>query len=285
MAGATRAGQAGRAPAPWPGRGRGSCRPGGAGSASWCSRSERAAHLSWSRGGPRLCSRTWRRGAGSGGSRGRSAWSRPASWPGRSRARRSRCTSSTTCCGSPCARVEGAVAEVGTFPEPFASAGAGPRLPLPTWTDFRGPGRLGVYTETPIRTDWPAEGLPLVWRRPAGAAYGSLAVAEGLVFSLEQRRERETLVAYDFDTGAEVRAAAWDARFEEPLSGEGPRSTPVWADGVVYALGAAGELGAYAARTGERLWRADLLELAPAANLLYGLTASPLVHGERLIVA
>ena len=183
------------------------------------------------------------------------------------------------------ARVEGAVAEVGTFPEPFASPGTGPRMPRPTWTDFRGPGRLGVYTETPIRTDWPAEGLPLVWRRPAGAAYGSLAVAEGLVFSLEQRRERETLVAYDFDTGAEVWTAAWDARFEEPLSGEGPRSTPVWADGVVYALGAAGELGAYAARTGERLWRADLLELAPAANLLYGLSASPLVHGERLIVA
>jgi len=42
-------------------------------------------------------------------------------------------------------------------------------------------------------------------------------------------------MAYDFDTGAEVWTAAWEARFEESLSGEGPRSTPVWADGVVYA--------------------------------------------------
>ena len=111
------------------------------------------------------------------------------------------------------ARVEGAAVETGSR----ASAGAAEpaAYPAPTWTGFRGPGRLGVYAETAIRTDWPAEGLPLVWRRPAGAAYGSLAVAEGLVFGLEQRRERETLVAYDLDTGTEVWTAAWDARFEE----------------------------------------------------------------------
>ena len=59
-----------------------------------------------------------------------------------------------------------------------ASAGAasaarveatGREHPAPTWTDFRGPGRRGVYTETAVRADWPAEGLPLVWRRPCGA--------------------------------------------------------------------------------------------------------------------
>jgi outer membrane protein assembly factor BamB len=155
--------------------------------------------------------------------------------------------------------------------------------PRPTWTDFRGPGRLGEYTETPIRTDWPAEGLPLVWRRPAGAAYGSLTVAEGLVYSLEQRRDGEALVAYDFDSGAEAWITRWPARFEEPLSGEGPRSTPVWADGVVYALGALGELRACDARGGKELWRADTLALAQADGLLYGSTASPLVRGEHLI--
>src|SRR6185295_3740552 len=33
------------------------------------------------------------------------------------------------------------------------------------WTNFRGPARDGRYDETPIRTDWPASGLPLLWKQ------------------------------------------------------------------------------------------------------------------------
>jgi hypothetical protein len=116
-------------------------------------------------------------------------------------------------------RVEGAAVETGSGARPTAAGSQGEvepgAHPAPTWTDFRGPGRLGVYTETPIRTAWPEQGLPLVWRRAAGAAYGSVTVAYGLVYSLEQRREEETLVAYDLDTGEEVWTAGWAGRFHE----------------------------------------------------------------------
>jgi outer membrane protein assembly factor BamB len=156
--------------------------------------------------------------------------------------------------------------------------------PAPTWIAFRGPGQRGEYAETPIATEWPAEGLPLLWRQPVGAGYGSLTVAEGLVYALEQRREEEALVAYALASGAEVWVHAWPGRFDELMSGEGPRSTPVWADGAVYALGAAGELRCVTADTGELRWRADALELAGCANLVYGLAASPLVHGDLVIV-
>ena len=33
------------------------------------------------------------------------------------------------------------------------------------WTDFRGPHRDGRYDQTPIRTEWPDKGLPLLWRQ------------------------------------------------------------------------------------------------------------------------
>ena len=163
-------------------------------------------------------------------------------------------------------------------------AGARAGAPPPTWTDFRGPGRAGIYAETPILEEWPEQGLRLLWRQPAGAAYGSLTVAEGLVFALEQRRGDEALVAYDLDTGREVWLDAWPARFDEALSGEGPRSTPVFADGSVYALGALGELRRVRAADGELVWRRNVLETASADNLTYGLAASPLVHGGLLIV-
>ena len=157
--------------------------------------------------------------------------------------------------------------------------------PAPYWTDFRGPNRLGIYDEAPILEKWPDAGLPLLWRQPVGAGYGSVTIAEGLVFSLEQRRDDEALVAYDLASGAEVWIVSWPARFAELSSGEGPRSTPVYAEGRVWALGANGELQCVEARDGSGVWRRNVLEAAVADNLQYGLAATPLVHGERLIVA
>jgi outer membrane protein assembly factor BamB len=155
----------------------------------------------------------------------------------------------------------------------------------PYWTDFRGPGRLGIYDETPVLEEWPAEGLRLLWKQPVGAGYGSVTVAEGLVFSFEQRRDDEALVAYDLATGAEVWLVSWPARFDEVSSGEGPRSTPTYADGRVFVLGASGELRCVEAGDGSAVWRLDVLDTAGADNLMYGLSATPLVVGELLIVA
>ncbi len=179
----------------------------------------------------------------------------------------------------------GRAGRTGRADEPAAPAlPAAADAPAPYWTDYRGPGRRGEYDETPILTDWPDEGLALLWRQPVGAGYGSVTVAGGLVFSLEQRRDDEALVAYALETGAEVWIDAWPARFTEVMSGEGPRTTPVYAEGRVYALGAAGELRCVEAASGELHWRKDLLVESAGANLLYGLAATPLVLGDDLIV-
>jgi hypothetical protein len=107
-------------------------------------------------------------------------------------------------------------------PEPPANTNA-----APYWTDFRGPNRDGHYDELPIRTNWPATGLRLLWRQPIGAGYGSMVIAEGLVFTIEQRREFEVAVAYALETGREVWTNAWPALFQETMGGDGPRaSTP-----------------------------------------------------------
>ncbi len=151
------------------------------------------------------------------------------------------------------------------------------------WTDFRGPGRRGVYDETAIRLDWPDEGLPLLWRQPVGPGYGSFTVAEGLAFTLEQRRANEAVTAYDLATGAEVWIHGYAARFDETLSGEGPRATPVYADGSVYNLGTTGELRCLDASNGELRWRRDVLAEEGAQNLKYGLASSPLVVGDVVI--
>ena len=91
------------------------------------------------------------------------------------------------------------------------------------WTDYRGPGRDGHYQQAPIRTDWPKDGLPELWRQKVGGGYASVVVAEGRVFTIEQRRKEEAVAAYDFATGKQVWVNSWSAGFQESMGGPGPR--------------------------------------------------------------
>ena len=164
---------------------------------------------------------------------------------------------------------------------------APPRLPVSAstyWTDFRGPRRDGAYTEQPIRTDWPAPGLRPMWKQPIGGGHASFVIAEGRAFTIEQRGPNEVVVAYDVASGRELWATAWPATFNEYYGGVGPRATPAWNRGTIFALGGTGELRALDAGTGATRWRTNILEDAGAANLEWGMSASPLVVGDTVIV-
>ncbi|HEV3201027.1 MAG TPA: PQQ-binding-like beta-propeller repeat protein [Bryobacteraceae bacterium] len=152
------------------------------------------------------------------------------------------------------------------------------------WADFLGPGRLGHYDQKPILTSWPAGGLQQVWKQPVGGGYASFTVANGLAFTIEQRRRNEVVAAYDVRTGRERWTHSWNALFEEILGGNGPRATPVWDDGRIYALGAQGELRCLESATGKLIWNKNILVENGAINLQWGMSGSPLVVDGKVIV-
>ena len=149
------------------------------------------------------------------------------------------------------------------------------------WTGFRGPDRDGHYRQQPVRTTWGSALTPL-WKQPLGSGFASFVIADGRAFTIEQRGRREVAAAYDVVTGRELWTTPWDALFQE--NGDGPRATPAWHDGRVYALGATGELRALDAATGRTLWRTDILADAEAGNLDFGTAASPLVFDNLVVV-
>ncbi|HEX8139632.1 MAG TPA: PQQ-binding-like beta-propeller repeat protein [Pyrinomonadaceae bacterium] len=152
------------------------------------------------------------------------------------------------------------------------------------WTDFRGPARDGRYDEVAIRTSWPTEGLPRLWKQPVGGGYASFVIAEGRAYTIEQRRSQEVVAAYDVETGREIWTHGWPAEFRESLGGDGPRATPVWYDGRIYALGAEGELRCLEARTGKLIWNRNILTENGARNIDWGMAASPLVFDDKVLV-
>ena len=166
-----------------------------------------------------------------------------------------------------------------------ASAPHAPAVPAiawtTSWTGFRGARRDGHYTAGPIRTDWST--LKPSWQQPIGGGYASFVVADGRAFTIEQRGNDEVAAAYDVLTGRELWTNAWKATFIESMGGPGPRATPAFHAGTLFALGATGELRALDASNGKVRWRTNILEDADAGNLDWGMAASPLVVGETVV--
>jgi outer membrane protein assembly factor BamB len=152
------------------------------------------------------------------------------------------------------------------------------------WPGFRGPNRDSHYDEKPISTNWPPGGLKLLWRQPIGGGYSSFAIARGWAFTLEQRRDNEAVVAYNFKSGREIWSCVWPDRFQEYFSEEGPRSTPTFDDGKVYVLGGMGELRCLDAESGKVVWSRNIVVENHGNVPSYGIASSPLNVGDRLIV-
>ena len=176
-------------------------------------------------------------------------------------------------------------------PSPSASASPSPdQAAAPAaapgrnyWTNFRGPKRDGKYDETPVSTNWPAGGLPVIWKQPVGVGHASFAIADGKAYTIEQRRNQEVVAAYDLGTGRELWTQKWNAEFVES-NGDGPRATPTWDSGRVYALGATGELRCLDGNNGSVLWGKNILSDNGAKNLPWAMAASPLVVDDKVIV-
>jgi outer membrane protein assembly factor BamB len=165
---------------------------------------------------------------------------------------------------------------------PIAPAGASSARNY--WTNFRGPNRDGRYEERGVKVNWPAGGLKPMWKQPVGGGFSSFVVADGTAYTIEQRRKQEVVVAYNVETGRELWAHGWSAEFSPDNTGDGPRSTPTWDAGRLYALGAEGELRSLDAKTGKLFWQKNILSDNGASNIQWGMAASPLIVDDKVVV-
>jgi len=166
---------------------------------------------------------------------------------------------------------------------PGDTAAAAPAASRNAWTNFRGSRRDGKYDEGSISTNWPANGLPVLWKQPVGVGHASFVVADGKAYTIEQRRSQEVVAAYDINNGHELWTQKWNAEFTES-TGDGPRATPTWEQGRIYALGATGELRCLDANSGAVIWGKNILNDNAARNLQWAQAASPLIVDDKVIV-
>jgi outer membrane protein assembly factor BamB len=152
------------------------------------------------------------------------------------------------------------------------------------WPQWRGPNRDGISKETGLLKQWPTEGPPLVWKaKGAGAGYSTMSVSGGRLFTMGLRGDREFVIAFDVATGKEAWATAHGGAYRDSR-GDGPRGTPTVDGNNVYALGGNGDLSCLDARTGRIVWGMNVLQKFGGENIGWGISESPLVIGEKLLV-
>jgi outer membrane protein assembly factor BamB len=145
------------------------------------------------------------------------------------------------------------------------------------WPGFRGPNRDSRLHGVKLATDWGQKPPRELWRHRIGPAWSSFAVVGKRLYTQEQLGTEEAVVCYDADTGSRLWWHKYEGRFQEPVSGAGPRATPTIHQGKVYALGAAGKLSCLDAVTGEPVWSRDIAADSGAKAPIWGFSSSPLV--------
>lgn len=158
------------------------------------------------------------------------------------------------------------------------------------WPEWRGRGRLGVWTDSGILDRFSSQGLPVVWRTPVRGGYAGPAVAGGRVFVADYTQTRglrgiERIQALDVQTGRSLWASEWEVNYAgmSDTWATGPAATPTVDGDRVYVLGRAGALSCRRVDTGQVIWQTDYMKNYGAEIPTWGFTGAPLVDGTRLL--
>jgi outer membrane protein assembly factor BamB len=158
------------------------------------------------------------------------------------------------------------------------------------WPEWRGRGREGVWKESGILETFPARGVKVKWRAPIRSGFSGPAVAGGRVFVTDFTRQQgnrgiERVLCLNEGTGEKLWAQEWEADYVGLMDtyATGPRATPTVEQDQAYVLGAKGKLLCLDVKTGEIIWQKDYQRDYQADVPVWGMTAAPLVEGDRVI--
>ena len=152
------------------------------------------------------------------------------------------------------------------------------------WPQWRGPNRDGISTETGLLTAWPQGGPKIVWKiNGLGVGYSSFSIVKGRMYTQGQRGNQEFVLALDVKTGNKLWETPTSRNFENDR-GSGPRGTPTFDNGKLYAMTGEGTVVCLDAATGKIVWQVDSVKKFGGSVPHWGYSESPLIDGDRVIV-
>ena len=166
------------------------------------------------------------------------------------------------------------------------------------WSQWMGPNRDDVWTETGILESFPEGGLKFLWRIPIKGGFSGPAVVKGRVYVTDYVKSvgdakpaptkrndlqgQERVLCLDAKTGDQIWKHEYECNYSISYPA-GPRCTPTVDGGKVYTLGAMGDLFCLDAENGSVIWSKNLPETYNAPLPLWGYAGHPLVYKNLLV--
>jgi outer membrane protein assembly factor BamB len=147
-------------------------------------------------------------------------------------------------------------------------------------SNWRGPGRNGLYNESGLLRKWPENGPTMLWHfNGLGSGFTSVAISSAGIFTTGLTGSEGFV--YAFNPGGKLLwkksyGAEWTENYE------GTRSTPHIAGAKLYMMTGYGKVICMDSGDGSILWTRDLVKDFGAALLTWGMTENLLSDGEIL---
>ena len=151
----------------------------------------------------------------------------------------------------------------------------------PSWPRFHGPKLDNISTETGLLKRWPDGDPRLLWTaKGIGEGFATAAIAGGLIYTAGNIDAQTVVTALDLD--GKIR---WQVPNGKAWTGSQPgaRGTPTIDGDRLYHESPLGEVVCLDAKTGKRIWRANILEKFGSKNTTWALAESLLIDGDHVI--
>lgn len=151
------------------------------------------------------------------------------------------------------------------------------------WPQFLGVNRDGISAESDLLDKIPASGLHVLWRVPGGVGMSAVAVVRNHAVTMWNTQDRLVITSLRADSGA----VNWQTPLAGPYEnamGDGPRATPTILGDRVFAYTGSGTLACLKLSDGKLIWNVDVPAKMGVRPSEYGMSSSPLVVGDKVIV-
>lgn len=146
-------------------------------------------------------------------------------------------------------------------------------------SQWRGPGRTGIYPGEKLLDNWPDGGPKLLWSADGlGEGYSSAAVTGNRIYVTGLIKNEGFLFSFDLEGNP-----LWKSSYGKEWSSSHPgaRTTPTVVGDRIYLMSAFGLVSCFD-EAGKPVWSKDLAREFGARNLEWGMTESLLVEGDRV---
>ena len=173
--------------------------------------------------------------------------------------------------------------------ESLSSGGSGEAASSGDWPHWRGTDFSGISPDTGVKGTWPEGGPEQLWVfSDAGMGYSSYSIVGDQLFTLGTRGDELFVIAVNIADGTEAWSSQIGGDDQQGYNagwGHGPRSTPTFSDGHLYVLGPKGTVACVSAEDGSVKWEKNLVSDFGGKAGGWGFSESPLVDGDKVIVA